>query len=184
MRRQWGAIWPAFRTLIFLVLFPGTVAGLIPYWILGSPPTIADLLASGWAYLGAVPILLGAAIILWCAWHFAVTGRGTPAPFDPPRVLVVRGLYRRVRNPMYVGMLLILLGEAALFASRQLLSYGAFVFAAFFAFVLVYEEPTLKEKVGTAYNAYCREVPRWIPRLRPWVDATQPRSGSSPDAEN
>jgi protein-S-isoprenylcysteine O-methyltransferase Ste14 len=118
----------------------------------------------GWArFLGLLPILLGIAIYLWCAWDFTFTGRGTPAPIDPPKELVVRGLYRYTRNPMYVGVLSILLGEALIFGSKRLFEYTAVVFGFFYLFVLLYEEPILRQKFGESYQAYCRAVPRWLP---------------------
>ena len=116
-------------------------------------------------YAGLLPIIVGVCIELWCAWDFATKGRGTPAPFDPPKELVVRGLYRRVRNPMYVGVMSILLGEALLFAASTLVWYAAAVFVGFNLFVLLYEEPTLRHKFGAAYERYCAQVPRWLPRL-------------------
>jgi len=114
-------------------------------------------------YFGALPILIGAAIYFWCAWDFTFAGRGTPAPIDPPKELVVRGLYRYVRNPMYVGILSILLGEALLFASGRLLEYTAVVFTFFFLFVVLYEEPMLRQKFGESYRQYCKNVSRWFP---------------------
>jgi protein-S-isoprenylcysteine O-methyltransferase Ste14 len=107
--------------------------------------------------------LIGTAIYFWCAWDFTFAGRGTPAPIDPPKELVVRGLYRYVRNPMYVGILSILLGEALLFASWRLFEYTAVVFIFFFLFVTLYEEPILRQKFGESYRRYCESVPRWIP---------------------
>ena len=155
---------PIVRTLIFTVVVPGTVTVLIPRWLL-SPPRSPDLPSvlrvAGWPGLA-----LGAAIYFWCAWDFAVAGRGTPAPIDPPRMLVARGLYRYVRNPMYLGISSILLGEALLFLSRTLLEYAAGVFGLFFLFVLLYEEPALRSKFGADYERYRQNVPRWIPRLK------------------
>jgi len=114
-------------------------------------------------YLGAIPILLGASIYLWCAWDFTFAGRGTPAPIDPPKELVVRGLYRYVRNPMYVGVVSILFGEALFFESRTLFEYAAIVFIFFYLFVVLYEEPILTRKFGESYRNYCKTIPRWIP---------------------
>ncbi|HTD53691.1 MAG TPA: isoprenylcysteine carboxylmethyltransferase family protein [Thermoanaerobaculia bacterium] len=117
-------------------------------------------------YLGAALLAAGAAVYLWCAWDFATTGGGTPAPIDPPRSLVERGLYRHVRNPMYLGILLLLGGEAMLFRSRALLAYAGLVFLFFFLFVVAYEEPALRRKFGQTYERYCDRVPRWIPQFR------------------
>ena len=153
-----------FKTLIFMFIAPATVTIYLPYWLLagrtGAPPFGAV------RYVGLLPIFVGACMELWCAWDFAMKGRGTPAPIDPPKELVVRGLYQRVRNPMYVGVMLILLGEALLFASATLLWYAALVFILFNLFVLLYEEPTLRRKFGAAYERYCASVPRWLPHMR------------------
>jgi protein-S-isoprenylcysteine O-methyltransferase Ste14 len=149
------------KTIVFTFLVPGTVTILVPYWLLSSrsvPPEPSPV-----RYLGALPILIGAAIYIWCAWDFTFAGRGTPAPIDPPKELVVRGLYRYVRNPIYIGILLILLGEAFLFASQRLFAYVAVMFMLYFLVVILYEEPTLKHKFGESYRRYCKDVPRWIP---------------------
>jgi protein-S-isoprenylcysteine O-methyltransferase Ste14 len=156
---------PILKTLLFAIFVPGTVLLLVPYLLLAKDvPKPAGLV--NWLALG--PGALGAAILLKCAWDFAVVGLGTPAPFDPPKSLVVRGPYRFVRNPMYVGVDLVLFSEALLFSSLKLLSYGLLVGAGFLLFVLTYEEPTLRKKFGASYQAYCQAVPRWIPRLTPW----------------
>lgn len=152
-----------FKTLLFTLVAPASVTIYLPYWLLSArnvPPQLGPV-----RYVGLLPILVGMCINCWCAWDFALTGRGTPAPFDPPKELVVRGLYRRVRNPMYVGVMSILLGEALLFAARTLLWYAAVVFVGFNLFVLLYEEPTLRHKFGAAYQSYCAAVPRWLPQI-------------------
>src|SRR5438045_2030067 len=105
----------ALKTLIFTVLVPGTVAGLIPYRILSSAAENGTIAIGGVRYLGMVLIAIGAAIYFWCAWDFTFAGRGTPAPIDPPKHLVSRGLYKYVRNPMYVGVLTLILGQAIWF---------------------------------------------------------------------
>ncbi|HEX8162390.1 MAG TPA: isoprenylcysteine carboxylmethyltransferase family protein [Pyrinomonadaceae bacterium] len=151
------------KTVVFMATAPATLTIYLPYRLL--PPGRAPLPGPA-RYLGLLPILAGALVECWCAWDFAIKGRGTPAPFDPPKELVVRGLYRRVRNPMYVGVMLILLGEALFFASRFMLTYSLVVFAGFNLFVLLYEEPTLRGKFGGAYERYCRAVPRWLPLPR------------------
>lgn len=153
---------PIFKTLIFTILVPGTVTILIPRWLLSAQTTAPSY---GLRYLALIPISIGAAIYLWCAWDFATAGRGTPAVFDPPKELVVRGLYRFTRNPMYVGILMVLLGEAALFASIKLLVYACCVALLFHFFVVFYEEPTLRMDFGNAYRTYCLFVPRWLPSL-------------------
>jgi len=156
---------PILKSAVFVIVAPGTVLGWVPYILLERtvPPPIAW---SNW--LALAPLGMGAAILLKCAWDFAVVGLGTPAPIDPPKSLVVNGLYRYVRNPMYVGSALVLCSEAMLFGSRRLLTYALLVAIGFNLFVLLYEEPTLRKKFGASYQTYCRAVPRWIPRLRPW----------------
>ena len=106
----------------------------------------------------------------WCAWDFAFAGEGTPAPIDPPKMLVWQGLYRIVRNPIYVGVLLVLLGEAILFESQMLLAYVPVVWLWLHLFTVYYEEPTLRKKFGDVYEQYCAAVPRWIPRLKAIFD--------------
>ena len=151
------------KTIIFTIFIPGSVTILVPYWLLSSssaPPIQLGVLR----YLGALPLLIGVAIYCWCAWDFTFAGRGTPAPFDPPKQLVVRGLYRYVRNPMYVGIVSILLGEALLFASWRLFAYTASAFIFYSLIVVLYEEPALRHKFGESYRQYCKIVRRWIPR--------------------
>jgi len=157
-----GSLGPLVKTAIFTVLVPGAVGVYVPYRLLARAERTWDL--GAFRYLGLVPIVLGAAIYLWCAWDFSVTGRGTPAPIDPPKELVAHGLYRWVRNPMYVGVLSVVLGEALLYGAPVLLEFAAVGFAFFHLFVVLYEEPTLEAKFGEAYARYRRTVPRWLPR--------------------
>jgi len=148
------------RALFFFLLLPGNVAYLIPIWIgstTGSGP--GALRGPGLALQ-----IAGSAVLLWCVRDFAVRGRGTLAPVDPPRELVAGGLYRWVRNPMYVGVLTTIAGHALWFGSRALLVYAALVFTAFHLFVTLYEEPNLAERFGESYLRYRASVPRWIPR--------------------
>lgn len=154
------------KTLIFTVVVPGTVAVWIPYRLLsaGSARSVWQLGLP--RYLGVLPILLGASMYAWCAWHFTFTGKGTPAPIDPPKALVARGPYRFSRNPMYIGVVSSLLGEAWLFESPLLLRYAAIVFLFFYLFVLFYEEPALKRQFGEPYERYRETVPRWLLRRR------------------
>jgi protein-S-isoprenylcysteine O-methyltransferase Ste14 len=147
------------KTILFTILVPGTVTVVLPRNI-ASDAVAPTLLSS----LGFVPLALGAAMYLWCAWDFAGPGQGTPAPIDAPKRLVVRGLYRLVRNPMYVGVTLVLLGESLAFQSERILVYAAVVFACFNLFVITYEEPALKRKFGPSYEEYLKRVPRWLPR--------------------
>ena len=105
----------------------------------------------------------GAVVALWCIFTFATIGRGTPAPFDPPRRLVIRGPYRFVRNPMYIGAGLALAGAALFYESVSLLAYGGMFLLATHVFVVLYEEPTLRRTFGQEYESYCRQVRRWWP---------------------
>src|SRR5712691_8892651 len=155
----------ALKTLLFTILVPGTVTFLVLYLLLTSGFQLFPVEIGALRYLGLPPILLGALTYLWCAWDFTFTGRGTPAPIDPPKELVVKGLYRYVRNPMYVGVTLILLGEALLFESAVLFLYAGFLLVWAHLFIVYYEEPTLKRLFGASYESYCKSVPRWIPRL-------------------
>jgi len=153
---------PAFKTLLFTIIAPGTVTALFPYLVLSQTGTtsIVPIRYAGLPLLG-----FGVAIYAWCARDFAFKGRGTPAPIDPPKTLVIEGLYRFVRNPMYVGVLSVLFGEIIWFSSPILLLYTSAVGIAFHAFIRFYEEPKLLQLFGGQYTAYCEEVPRWWPRL-------------------
>jgi len=139
------------------------VAGYIPLGLLlwGSRIETGVL-----AYLAFPLWLVGGFVLLWSFWNFLRQGRGTPAPIDPPKELVAVGFYRYVRNPMYVGILAMLIGHFLWFGYWNLLMYAVVVFFAFNTFVTYYEEPTLRRNFGAAYEEYCRRVPRWIPRLR------------------
>lgn len=151
------------KTLIFTFIVPGAVTIIVPYWLLScsAPPALQFGL---FRYFGLLPASIGIAILLRCVWDFTFAGKGTPAPIDPPKELVVQGLYRYVRNPMYIGILSILLGEAVFFTSWRLFEYTIIVFSLFYLFVLFYEEPVLKKKFGESYREYCKKVSRWIPR--------------------
>jgi len=149
------------KNLLFTFLLPGTVGVYVPLLIASSRPV-----ASGAALALAVAVLLlGAAIYAWCVWDFASFGRGTPAPIDPPKKLVVRGLYRYSRNPMYVGVLTVILGWAALFRAAELLAYALVVGSCFQLFTILYEERYLAREFGSEYEEYCARVGRWLPRL-------------------
>jgi len=155
----------ALRSVLFALLLPGTVTVAIPYFIAFRGRVAQFSQWTPWRYAGLLPLTVGAAIVLWCIWDFAVVGRGTLAPIDPPTQLVVRGPYRWVRNPMYVGAVLVLLGEAALFVSVVLLIYGAIFFVVAHCFVVLYEDPTLHRQFGASYDTYCLRVRRWIARF-------------------
>jgi protein-S-isoprenylcysteine O-methyltransferase Ste14 len=152
----------AVRTLVFTILYPGTVTALVPWLLLrGSPLPRLGLLGAGGVLLAAV----GAAIYGWCAWGFAVRGRGTPAPYDPPSALVVKGLYQFVRNPMYVGIVCIVLGEAVVWRSLIMVGYAALLSLGFHLRVVYAEEPALRRLFGEEFEDYCATVPRWLPRF-------------------
>ena len=148
------------KTIIFTIVFPGTIALYIPYRLRGPNAHIIPALA----IFGVEFLLAGAAVYLWCAWDFATFGRGTPLPLDAPKQLVARGLYRSVRNPMYLGVLLVIFGQALSYGLLDMLLYGLGVALAFHLFVILYEEPALKRKFGDSYKQYLEAVPRWIPR--------------------
>jgi protein-S-isoprenylcysteine O-methyltransferase Ste14 len=118
--------------------------------------------------VGIVFILAGVLVLLDSFARFAIQGLGTPAPIFPTRNMVVQGLYRYVRNPMYVALLLVVTGQALLFGNLHLLVYGAIVWLCTHLFVVLYEEPKLRAIFDDEYKTFCAHVPRWIPRLRPW----------------
>lgn len=148
------------KNLLFTLVVPGTAAVYVPLWIVhGEPFGSAPFLA-----LGVLGLTIGAILYLWCVWDFATFGHGTPAPIDAPRRLVVRGLYRIVRNPMYLGALCIILGWAAIFRDARLVAYGFALAIAVHLFVVFYEEPHLRRVFGTDYDRYRARVGRWLPR--------------------
>jgi protein-S-isoprenylcysteine O-methyltransferase Ste14 len=151
------------RTALFTLLVPGTVLVLVPAALLatGLGPSL-NLGPVRW--VGLLPLTLGLAVILVCFVEFVRRGRGTPAPYDPPRELVVAGLYRYVRNPQYVGVLLVVVGEALVAESPLLLGYAAFLASAYHLFVRYHEEPTLGRLFGESYSRYRAAVPRWLPK--------------------
>ena len=151
---------------IFVVIAPGVVAGVIPWWISRwqfQPPLLS---VSAFRALGGILIAIGVVGLLDSVARFAWQGLGTPAPVFPTRHLVVSGLYRHVRNPMYVAVASTILGQGFLFGNVRVLEYGAVVWVLFHLFVLAYEEPTLRASFGDEYKNFCAEVPRWIPRWK------------------
>jgi protein-S-isoprenylcysteine O-methyltransferase Ste14 len=149
----------------FLVLAPGVVAVLIPYLLTGWQMETAPVAVR---IAGGVLIALGAAFLLHAFARFVVEGLGTPAPVAPTEHLVVGGVYRYVRNPMYLAVGATIVGQALLLGQPGLLAYAAAFGAVVFCFVRLYEEPTLTEQFGASYQAYRSAVPGWLPRLRPW----------------
>jgi protein-S-isoprenylcysteine O-methyltransferase Ste14 len=157
----------AIGTALFLLAAPGSVAGLIPWWITGWRFSGAEWFV---AEIAGELLTFGALCVLVESFaRFAWKGLGTPAPVFPTRHLVVSGLYGFVRNPMYVAVVSAIFGQALLFASLPLAGYGALVWVCFHAFVVLYEEPTLRKSFGTEYELFVANVPRWIPRVTPWA---------------
>jgi protein-S-isoprenylcysteine O-methyltransferase Ste14 len=154
---------------IFLVLAPGFVAGVVPWWISDWQVKAALLGLPVLRFLGGLLLALGAIGLLDSFSRFAIQGIGTPAPVFPTRHLVVTGLYRYVRNPMYMAVVSTIFGQGLIFGNVRVLEYGAVVWLLFHLFVLIYEEPTLTANFGPEYAAFCAEVPRWVPRLTPWT---------------
>ena len=165
------------KNLVFTLIVPGTAAVYLPWLIVRGQP-IGSL---GYVLTASVLVLLGGTIYLWCLWDFAIFGRGTPAPIDAPQRLVVRGLYRYTRNPMYIGVLTVVLGWAALFKSLPLVLYAFAVGAVFHLFIVLYEEPHLRRVFGVKYGDYCARVGRWLPRVlsRPAPADAPPRRGDA-----
>ncbi len=163
MRRVRAALGSA----VFFVLAPGIVAGFAPWWISGRG---RDAQPPGWPLrgLGIILIAAGSIVLLDSFVRFAWQGLGTPAPVFPTRNLVVTGLYRYVRNPMYVAVVAVILGQSLALGNLRVLEYAGLVWLAFHLFVLIYEEPTLRATFGDEYGTFCSNVPRWIPRFSPW----------------
>ena len=156
----------ALGSTVFFFVAPGTIAGYVPWLLSGwrmRPPLLG---APGVRILGGAVLASGLIVVLETFARFALKGRGTPAPPMPTEHLVVSGLYRYVRNPMYVGVLATIVGQGLLLGSGSVLVYAAVVALGFHLFVLAYEEPTLRRTYGAEYEAYCATVPRWWPR--PW----------------
>ena len=155
------------RVILFTLLLPGTFTVVVPYAIIATGHGDDGLQRMPWHWLGLPPIIAGAVVVLWCIADFARFGRGTLAPVDPPKLLVVRGPYRHVRNPMYAGVITILLGEALLFASSALVVNALGFFLSTHCFVVCYEEPSLSRRFGGSYDRYRQQVHRWLPAFRP-----------------
>jgi protein-S-isoprenylcysteine O-methyltransferase Ste14 len=164
MRRMFAILGSA----VFLLLAPGTVAGLVP-WLISrwrfETPVIWWLPLR---IIGGVLVVAGTLVLLDSFARFAIKGLGTPAPIFPTCHLVITGMYRYVRNPMYVAVVAAIVGQGLIFGNMRLLEYGALVSLAFHLFVVAYEEPTLRATFGPEYETFCRGVSRWIPRLTPW----------------
>jgi protein-S-isoprenylcysteine O-methyltransferase Ste14 len=153
--------WLVVKNILFAILVPGSVAGYLPYLLLRRSGDICRPVISSLTVIAGIIGLLGIGVAAHCIWEFAFHGQGTPAPFDPPKKLVARGVYRHMRNPMYTGMLLMLIGETLLFLNRDMLIYAIAAAAGFHLYVLLLEEPRLRKRFGESYDEYCRTVPRW-----------------------
>jgi protein-S-isoprenylcysteine O-methyltransferase Ste14 len=166
-----GKTGAALASAVFFALAPGVVAGLVPWWLTGWQ---VRSLPAWWLPLrlaGVALLVAGTVVLVQAFARFVVEGLGTPAPVAPTRELVIGGLYRYVRNPMYLAVLAAIVGQALALGQLVLLPYAAVVAAAFVAFVHWYEEPTLARQFGARYQAYRGAVPGWWPRRHPWSPA-------------
>jgi protein-S-isoprenylcysteine O-methyltransferase Ste14 len=162
LRRCWAIL----GSIVFFCVVPGSVAGAVPFMMTGwrqqsRVPEPIHL-------LGIVCVLVGLTSLIESMVQFVMRGRGTPAPVAPPSKLVVTGQYRYLRNPMYVAVVLIVLGQAAWLGSMALLVYGAILFVFFHVWVVCYEEPTLARQFGASFEQYRQGVHRWWPRIQAW----------------
>jgi protein-S-isoprenylcysteine O-methyltransferase Ste14 len=160
-------------TAVFLLFAPGTLAGLVPWWISRWHVQAPFFGFTPFHVIGALLIAAGIPVLLESFGRFALQGVGTPAPIFPTQYLVVKGFYRYVRNPMSIAVVLVILGQALLLGNLRVLAYAIFVWLAFHLFVLIYEEPTLRKSFGAEYEAFCAHVPRWIPRFSPWREGSE-----------
>jgi protein-S-isoprenylcysteine O-methyltransferase Ste14 len=160
-------MWLLLRALFWTLAFPGVFACYVPWRYFGVREARIDV-SDPRQWLGMLAIAAGTILLLACIWEFAKRGRGTLSPADPPRHLVVSGLYRFVRNPMYLSVTSIVLGQVLLTSSRPLLLYWLAWFTVVNLFVIGYEEPALRRQFADEYERYRRHVGRWIPRLTPW----------------
>ena len=159
---------PGLGSILFLIAAPGTVAGVVPWWISRYQPGPPFLGFEPFRWLGLVLLPLGGVLLAETFARCALVGRGTPAPIYPTEKLVVTGSYRFVRNPMYVAVLALVFGQALWFSDPGVLGYGLGLWLVVHLFVVGYEEPTLRRTFGARYDAYRGAVRRWIPRLTPW----------------
>jgi protein-S-isoprenylcysteine O-methyltransferase Ste14 len=156
-------------SIVFFGVAPGTVAGWVPYQLTSwrmQPPLLGLPVLR---VVGGTLVVVALSSLVESFLRFAVVGFGTPAPVAPPTRLVVSGQYRHVRNPMYVAVVAIVLGQGLVLGSVILLRYALLLWLLFHAFVLLYEEPNLRARFGSSYEAYSRHARRWWPRIRPWV---------------
>ena len=152
------------RAVTYAALFIGFVLVYLPGRFLSWSGIVAPATTGAPQIAGMILVTIGTVIALWCVFAFVFVGKGTPAPFDPPRKLVVRGPYRFVRNPMYIGAGMTLAGAALYYQSLSILIYACLFFLITHLFVVLYEEPTLRQTFGSDYEAYCGRISRWLPR--------------------
>jgi len=150
------------KNLLFTLVVPGTMGVYVPLLLARDRSPVSGPVC----FLALALLAIGGVIYAWCVWDFAAFGHGTPAPIDAPKKLVVRGLYRHSRNPIYVGVLTALVGWAVMFRGTNLLIYMLCVGISFHLFVVLYEEPYLRRRFGAEYHDYCAKVGRWLPRVR------------------
>jgi protein-S-isoprenylcysteine O-methyltransferase Ste14 len=164
-----GGPWRLVGSLLFLVLMPGTVVGLVPYWLTRWRVEEPFLGVPILRVAGVLMVLAGLGSLIDSFARFVFVGLGTPAPIAPPTRLVVSGQYRHVRNPMYVAILAIVIGQGLVLGSGALLGYAALLWLLFHLFVVLHEEPRLASRFGAPYEVYRRSVRRWWPRVEPWA---------------
>ena len=167
-----GAI---FGTIAFFAVGPVTAAGIVPWFLSGWREEPAFLGLGPLRFVGAAAAAAGVALLVACYARFALDGLGTPAPIAPPSRLVIQGPYRHVRNPIYLAVLGIVLGQAFLLGNVALLAYGGLIFLACHLFVVLYEEPNLQRRFGADYAAFFAAVPRWLPRAKAWAPSEKSR---------
>lgn len=160
-----SVIFVLFRALVYATLFVGLVLVVLPAQVLSWSGITRPAVIGVWQVIGLVVLIGGAALALWCVLTFTLVGKGTPAPFDPPRRLVVKGPYSFVRNPMYIGAALALGGAAIFFQSFMLFAYTALFLLIAHLFVVLFEEPVLRKMFGQEYEAFCHRTHRWRPRF-------------------
>jgi len=155
----------ALKTIFFILLVPGFLLGVVPVFVIPKIPGIG-IPTGSWNW-SAIPFwIAGITAVIWCAADFVRKGNGTPVPLDPPRELVVSGLYQYVRNPMYVGVLLIQVGNVLWFGTLAQAVYWFFLFIGFNLFIRANEEPSLRKTFGEAYQVYYQSMPRWFPHVK------------------
>ena len=169
--------WAALGSLLFFVVAPGTLAGYVPWLITGWRFKPAFLGLDALRFVGAAFVFLGLIAIVESFVRFVSKGFGTPAPVAPPSRLVVTGFYRWVRNPIYVGLIAIAIGDALAFGDAWMLAYAAILWLFFHGWVLAIEEPGLRVSFGDEFATFKANVPRWLPRLTPWAGSAKDHAG-------